>query len=156
MDPLYAIVAYDKNRLIGKDGGLPWHYPEDLKYFKKVTMGHAIIHGRKSYEDFGKPLPGRRNIIVTRQQGYQAEGCEVAHDLKQAIILARESDKTPFILGGAQIYAEAMPQVTRLYITEIDADHRGDTYFPPFNHNEFTQEPPRMSGPLTFRIFNRR
>ncbi|MDA3960564.1 MAG: dihydrofolate reductase, partial [Planctomycetota bacterium] len=114
-----------------------------------------IIHGRKSYEDFGKPLPKRRNIIVTRQSDYQAEGCEVVHDLDAAITLARSSDPEPFILGGAEIYRLALPQVTRLYLTEIDAEHMGDTYFPAVTESEWTETDRRTDGILTFRTLER-
>ncbi|NET72900.1 MAG: dihydrofolate reductase [Sphaerospermopsis sp. SIO1G2] len=155
MKKLNAIVAYDRNRLIGADGGLPWRYPEDLKFFRQTTMGHAIIHGRKSYEDFGKPLPGRRNIIVTRQQDYQAPGCEVVHDLDEAIALAYESDDDPFILGGAEIYRLALPQCSRLFLTEIDAEHQGDTYFPAVDESCFKESERRPSGILTFRTLLR-
>ena len=155
MKPLNAIVAHDRNRLIGADGGLPWRYPEDLKFFKATTMGHAIIHGRKSYEDFGKPLPGRRNIIVTRQEGYQAAGCEVVHDIDAAIALAYESDAEPFILGGAEIYRVTMPLWTRLFVTEIDADHQGDTYFPEISNEPFIERESRRSDILNFRTLVR-
>lgn len=153
--PLAAMVAYDRNRLIGREGGLPWHYPADLRHFKRTTMGHAIIHGRRSYEDFGKPLPGRRNIIVTRQQDYQAPGCEVAHDLDQAIALARTTDAMPFILGGAAIYQLALPQVTALFLTEIDATHDGDTHFPAIDESNWQEVERREEAPLTFRTLQR-
>lgn len=152
---LAAIVAYDRNRLIGAGGHLPWRHPEDLRHFKRITLGHAVIHGRKSYEDFKKPLPGRRNIIVTRQPGYTAEGCEVANDLPGAIALARQTDACPFILGGAEIYRLALPLVTLLYLTEIDAEHQGDTWFPPVDETPFTEIERRVSGPLTFRTLRR-
>lgn len=154
--PLALMVAYDRNRLIGSDGGLPWRYPEDLKHFKRTTMGHAIIHGRKSYEDFGKPLPGRRNIVVTRQAGYQAPGCEVVGDLATAITAARETDELPFILGGAEIYRQALPLVTVMYLTEIDAEHEGDTYFPAVDESDWVETARREEGVLTFRTLERR
>ena len=155
MQPLNLMVAYDRNRLIGAAGGLPWRYPEDLKHFKATTMGHAIIHGRRSFEDFGKPLPGRRNIIVTRQSDYQAEGCEVVNDLTAAIALARDTDPEPFVLGGAEIYRQAMPLVTRMYLTEIDAAHEGDTWFPEVDESEWAETERRVSGVLTFRTLER-
>ena len=155
--PLGLVVAYSKdNRAIGRAGGLPWHHPEDLKHFKKVTMGHAIVHGRKSYESFGRPLPGRRNIIVTRQAGYQAPGCEVVGDVASAIRLARESDECPWICGGEQIYREALPLVTICELTEIDesvAD--ADTFFPEIDEKLFHETASRHSGPLHFRRLER-
>ena len=156
MEPLYLIVAYDRNRLIGKDGGLPWRYPEDLKYFKHTTMGHPIIHGRKSYEDVGKPLPGRPNIILTRQLGYEAAGCAIAHNLDQALRLAQQYEAVPFILGGAVRFREALPRITRLYVTEIDAEHEGDTYFPEIDESAYTEIRRRSEGLLTFRVLDRR
>ena len=109
------------------------------------------LFGRKSYEDFGKPLPERRNIIVTRQEGYQAAGCEVVHDIDAAIALAYESDAEPFILGGAEIYRVTMPLWTRLFVTEIDADHQGDTYFPVISNEPFIERESRRSDILNFR-----
>jgi len=156
MPPLNLMVAYDRNRIIGTDGGLPWHYPEDLKHFKRTTMGHAIIHGRRSYEDFGRPLPGRRNIILTRRSDYAAEGCEVAHDLDAAIALARETDPEPFVLGGADVYRQALPQVTRMYLTEIDAEHPGDTRFPVIDESRWNEVERVVSGVLTFRTLERK
>lgn len=156
MQPLNLMVAYDRQRLIGAAGGLPWRYPEDLKHFKRTTMGHAIIHGRKSYEDVGKPLPGRRNLVVTRQPDYHAPGCEVFHALEQAIAAARETDPEPFVLGGAEIYRLALPQVTRMYLTEIDAEHEGDTYFPEIDESDWVEVERRQDGVLTFRTLERR
>lgn len=155
MPHLNLMVAYDRNQIIGSEGSLPWHYPEDLKHFKRTTMGHAIIHGRKSYEDFGKPLPGRRNIIVTRQADYVAEGCEVVNSLEAAITLARESDPEPFVLGGAEIYRQALPLVTRMYLTEIDAEHAGDTRFPDFDRSQWRETERREDGLLTFLTLER-
>lgn len=153
--PLNLMIAYDRQRVIGRDGGLPWHHPADLAHFKRTTMGHAIIHGRRSYEDFGRPLPGRRNIVVTRQTGYRAPGCEVAHGLDDAIAMARTSDAEPFILGGAAIYRLALPLVTRMYLTEIDAEHDGDTFFPPVDESEWVEVERRVDGVLTFRTLER-
>lgn len=155
MLPLNLMVAYDRNRIIGADGSLPWHYPQDLKHFKRTTMGHAIIHGRKSFEDFGKPLPGRRNIILTRRPGYQASGCEVVSDLASAIALARETDPEPFILGGAEVYRQALPHITRMYLTEIDASHSGDTKFPEFDEAQWQETQREEDGILVFRTLER-
>lgn len=157
LPPLGLVVAYSQhNRAIGKEGNLPWHYPEDLKHFKQVTLGHAIIHGRKSYESFGKPLPGRRNIIVTRQSNYEAPGCEVVHDLRTAIALARESDKCPWICGGESIYHESLPLVTICELTEIDEQvDQADTFFPEIDEKLFREVSSRVSGSLNFRRLER-
>lgn len=128
--PLGIIVAYAAGRVIGKDGTLPWREPEDLKHFRRVTMGHAIVMGRVCYDSIGRALPGRRNLIVTRNRDFQAPGCEVHHDFDSAIAAARASDACPFVIGGAQIYALTLPAATRLEITEIDLEVAGDTWFP--------------------------
>jgi dihydrofolate reductase len=127
-----AIAAMSINRVIGLNNKLPWHIPEDLKFFKQITFGHSIIMGRKTFESFGKALPGRENIILTRQQNYQPEGCFVFHELKEALSFCRE--KFPreeiFIGGGAEIYRQALPLVERIYLTVIDLRIDGDTFFP--------------------------
>ena len=128
--PLALIVAVARNGVIGKDGTLPWHVSEDLKHFKKTTSGHVIIMGRKTHDSIGRPLPKRRNIVVTGQPGARFPGCEAAHSLTEAIALARTSDECPFIIGGASLYEEALPLATELHLTTIDEDVEGDTYFP--------------------------
>lgn len=155
MQPLSAIVAYDRNRVIGAAGDLPWHHPADLKHFKQTTLGHAVIHGRKSYEALGKPLPKRVNIVITRQAGYSAPGCEVVADVPSAIEAARKHDPEPFILGGGEIYRLAMPWTTRLYLTEIDEAHDGDTTFPEIDEAEWRETERRVDGVLTFRTLER-
>jgi dihydrofolate reductase len=120
------IVAVARNGVIGKDGGLPWHVSEDLKHFKKTTHGHAVIMGRKTHDSIGRPLPKRRNIVVTRQTGTLFPGCEAAHSLDEAIALARTTDECPFIIGGASLYEEALPLATELHLTTIDEDVDGD------------------------------
>ncbi len=122
------IVAMAKNRVIGHDNRMPWHLPAELAHFKRITMGHPIIMGRKTHESIGKPLAGRRNIVVTRNAAFGADGIEVAHSLADALKLCHDADA--FVIGGATIYAEALPFVDRLYITEIDAEPIGDTRFP--------------------------
>lgn len=156
--PLGLIVAYSlPQRAIGRAGDLPWHEPEDLRHFKTMTMGHAIIHGRRSYESFGKPLPGRRNIIVTRNRDFNAPGCEVVHDLDQAIALARSEDPCPWICGGEAIYRAALPLVTICELTEIDCSvDDADTFFPDIDEDAFVETAQRRSGHLTFRRLQRR
>ena len=125
-----AIVAMANNRVIGKDNEIPWYLPADLKYFKKITLGHHIIMGRKCYESIGRPLPKRTNVIITRNLFYMSSGSLVVHSLEEALQLARENEETEaFIIGGAQIYDLAMPLVSRLYLTEVDLEADGDVLF---------------------------
>ena len=128
MKPLALIVGLARNRGIGLRGALPWHVPEDLKRFKALTMGHAIIMGRKTHESIGRVLPGRQNIVITRGAvGFS--GCQTVASLERALELTTQ-DELPFIIGGAQLYAEALPQVTHLFLTQIDRDVEADTFFP--------------------------
>lgn len=129
MRALALIVALAKNRGIGLRGALPWHVPEDLKRFKALTMGHAILMGRKTHESIGRPLPGRRNVVISRT-ATALTGCEVAPSLERALELVAD-DALPFIIGGAQLYAEALPKVTHLFLTELDQVVEADTFFPP-------------------------
>lgn len=123
------IVAVARNGVIGKKGsGLLWRLPADLKHFKEITMGHAIITGRKTHESIGKALPERKNIVVTRQKNYNAPGCTIVKSLKEALAQA-EGDEV-FIIGGGEIYAQALPLADKLYITRIDENFDGDIYFP--------------------------
>jgi dihydrofolate reductase len=126
---LSAIVAMASNRCIGKDNTLPWRLPADLKRFKQLTLGHTLVMGRKTYESIGRPLPGRTTLVVTRQRGYAPEGVRVAHSLEQALELARGDDEV-FIAGGADLYRQALGQVRRLYLTRIEREYAGDTFFP--------------------------
>jgi dihydrofolate reductase len=139
MDKLALVVAVAKNGVIGKDGKLPWRYPEDLKHFKRLTVGHAVIMGRKTFDEVGKPLPDRRNIVVTRNTARTFPGCEVVKTVEEAIALARTTDDEPRIIGGAGIFAHAMPMVTRIYLTEILRDYEGDTWFPEWDRSQFRE-----------------
>ncbi|MGG0791294.1 dihydrofolate reductase [Peribacillus simplex] len=131
------IVAMDQNRVIGKNNELPWHLPADLQYFKKVTMGHPIIMGRKTFESIGRVLPGRENVIVTRNQDFKAEGCVVLHDIEQIKTFADSRDEEVFVIGGAEIFKEILPVTDRLYITEIHETFEGDTFFPMIDENQW-------------------
>ena len=134
-----VLVAMDKNRLIGKDNDLPWRLPADLAYFKKITMGHSIVMGRKTYESIGRPLPGRENIIVTRNKDYVAPGCKVINTTEEIIQLeAVQEHKELFVIGGAEIFTEVLPFANKLYITMIDEIFDGDTYFPEVEKAEWT------------------
>ena len=125
------MVARSDNRVIGKDNDLVWHMPADLKYFKQTTMGHYAIMGRKTYESVDKPLPGRTNVIITRQPDYHRENCLVVHSVEEAFALGEENGQEEvFILGGSQIYELTMRLADRIYLTEIKAEFEGDSYFP--------------------------
>jgi dihydrofolate reductase len=125
---LAAIVAMASNRCIGKDNTLPWRLPADLKRFKQLTMGHTLVMGRKTYESIGRPLPGRTMVVLTRQRDYAPEGVQVAHSLEQALELARGDEV--FIAGGADLYQQTLERIRRLYLTRIERDYEGDTFFP--------------------------
>jgi len=139
LQPLALVVAMGPGRVIGRDGGLPWHFSEDLKHFRTVTTGHAIIMGRKTWDSIGRPLPGRRNIVVTRQRELEIDGCEVVHSLEAAIALAREEDPEPRVIGGSTLYELALPLATRLYLTEVGKAVEGDTFFPHFDPEDWTE-----------------
>uniref|UniRef100_E6QX68 dihydrofolate reductase n=1 Tax=mine drainage metagenome TaxID=410659 RepID=E6QX68_9ZZZZ len=127
---LSLIAAVAQNGVIGIRNTLPWRLPEDLRYFKQLTLGHPIIMGRKTYESLGRPLPNRTNIILTRDMLFQTENCLIAHDIPEAISLCAEEDEI-FVIGGAQIYQQAMSYAQRLYLTEVKLDiAEGDAWFP--------------------------
>ncbi|WJE54767.1 dihydrofolate reductase [Bacillus cereus] len=132
------MVAMDENKVIGKDNKLPWHLPSELQYVKKTTMGHPLIMGRKNYEAIGRPLPGRRNIIVTRNMNYHVEGCEIAQSVEEVFELCKNEEEI-FIFGGAQIYELFLPYVNKLYITKIHHSFEGDTFFPEMNMKEWKE-----------------
>jgi dihydrofolate reductase len=125
-----------RNRVIGRDNRLPWHLPADLQHFKRLTLGKPILMGRKTWESLPGVLPGRRHIVVTRQADYVAEGAETAPDLLSAIALAGDADEI-MVVGGATLYAEALPIADRLYMTLVDADIEGDTCFPEFASDDW-------------------
>jgi dihydrofolate reductase len=128
---LSAIVAMASNRVIGAGNQLPWRLSADLARFKKLTMGHTLVMGRKTYESIGRPLPGRTFIVVTRQKDYAPQGVTVAHSVDEALSLARaRGDDEVFIAGGADLYAQTMDRWNRLYLTRIAREFPGDTYFP--------------------------
>ncbi len=134
-----AIVSIGKNMVIGRSDKLMWPIPEDLKRFRQLTMGHPVIMGRKTFESIlsslGKPLPGRTNIVITRDETYAPQGALVTHSLEEALEKAKEIDKEEiFIGGGAQIYEQSLPHLDRLYLTLIDDEKEGDAYFPPYEH----------------------
>ena len=131
MTILSMIVAHADNRIIGKDNDMPWHLPADLAYFKKTTLGKPVVMGRKTYESIGRPLPGRQNIVISRDASYQAEGIETATSVEQALALAGDVEEV-MVIGGGAIYAHCLPAAQRLYITHIEAKIDGDTQFPAY------------------------
>lgn|SRR5690554_2789623 len=142
---LALIVAAATNNVIGLNNQLPWHLPQDLKYFKAKTLGKPIVMGRKTYESIGRPLPGRTNIVITRQLGWRADpDVLIAHNIDQALELARdlvgaESDAEVMVIGGAEIYRNCLPQADRVYLTRVEKDVEGDAYFPSLPEGEWQQ-----------------
>lgn len=132
------IAAMGKNRVIGKDNSLPWKLPEDMKRFKKLTLGKPVIMGRKTFESIGKPLPDRKNIILTKDKNYRAEGCIIAHSADNALKAAK-TGKEIMIAGGEQIFREFLPKASRMYLTFIDKDFEGDAHFPKYNQAEWKE-----------------
>ena len=120
------IVAASRNGVIGANNKLPWHLPSDLRRFKQLTMGHPILMGRKTFESIGKPLPGRTNIVITRQKGFQCCGATVVHSLEEGLLIC-ENKQESFVIGGAEIFQQALPFADRIYLTRIEKDFEGDT-----------------------------
>ncbi len=133
---LSIIVAVAQNGTIGDKNTLLWHIKEDMQFFRRTTQGHPVIMGRKTYESLGRPLPNRTNVVISRQ-ALQIEGCTVVHSLEEAIALFSPNEEL-FIIGGGQIYAEALPLADRLYLTVVEQDYAGDTVFPTWNREEWT------------------
>jgi dihydrofolate reductase len=136
---LSLIVAVAENGAIGKNNDLLWHISADLKHFKALTTGHCIIMGRKTYESFPKrPLPNRRNIVITNNMDYCEEGCEVVHSVEEAIALCKD-DEQSFVIGGATVYTQFLPLVNKLYLTKVFATFEADTFFPEIDLSQFEQ-----------------
>lgn len=135
---VYLVAAVAANGVIGRDGQLPWHLPEDLKHFKKLTLGHPIIMGRRTWESLRKALPGRENIVVTRQAGYDAPGASVASSLESALALCA-GEPVAFVIGGTTLFEESLPIAAGLVMTEIDRDYEGDTYFPDYDRSRWRE-----------------
>ena len=134
---LSIVVAMSKGRVIGREGQLPWRLSADLQRFKRLTMGHPIVMGRKTFESIGRPLPGRQSIVITRQPEFHAEGIQVAKDLQGALQIAGKASNEVFVIGGAQIYALALPSADRLYITLVEANIPGDSFFPEWDSQQW-------------------
>lgn len=138
MAEIIIIVAIAKNRVIGRNGQLPWHLPSDLQHFKKTTMGCPLIMGRKTFDSIGKPLPGRDNIVLTRDKDLQIPGCVVMHSVQDAIEHCRDQEKA-FIIGGGDIFRLALPFTDSLIVTALERDVEGDVYFDPIDPDQFKE-----------------
>jgi dihydrofolate reductase len=135
------IAAVAENGVIGRDNDLPWKIRDDMKFFVKTTKGHPVIMGRLNFVAMGRALPGRRNIVVSRDVGFQAEGCESATSVSQALQMAAEEEREEaFVIGGAQIYQQALPYAHRLYLTRVLAEVEGDVFFPPVSLEGWSRE----------------
>lgn len=163
MTTLSMIVAHASNRIIGKDNDMPWHLPADLAYFKQTTLGKPIIMGRKTYDSIGRPLPGRKNIVISRDTALTIEGVEVVQSVEQALALVQDVEEI-MVIGGGAIYAHCMPKADRLYITHIDADIDGDTQFPDYDlthdwqqlSTELRTADERNAYDLRFNVYQRK
>ena len=155
MKNISIIVAMDRKNLIGKDGKMPWHIPEELEYFKKITMGYKIIMGRKTFESIGKVLPGRENIILTRNSDFHHDNVKVFNELND-LLEYLDNQEEVFIIGGAEIYKLFLPYATKLYITRIECEYEGDTYFPKIDYKgwiEIEKSEIQFSGDLQYQHF---
>jgi dihydrofolate reductase len=144
------IAAVSRNHAIGRKNRMPWRLPEDLKRFRRLTLGHAVVMGRRTFDSIGKPLPGRDNIVVTRSREWSHPGCRAANSMEAA--LASTSQEV-FVIGGAEIYLLALPRAARLYLTEIERDFDGDAFFPEFDRSrwrEVSRESRVLGGPEGF------
>jgi dihydrofolate reductase len=165
---LSIIVAAARNGVIGRNNALPWHLPEDLRYFKRVTMGKPVVMGRKTFEAIRRPLPGRTNIVISRQPGYRAEGLRVVASLEQALALAADiavidGAEELMVIGGAEIYRAALPLAQRIYLTEVDAEVEGDAFLPLIDWSEWREISRQAFGaddghpyPYSFVVYERR
>ncbi|UCD25789.1 MAG: dihydrofolate reductase [Gemmatimonadota bacterium] len=156
------IAAVAENRVIGAGNGLPWRLPEDMRHFKRLTTGHTVVMGRKTFETLPKPLPNRRNVVVTRDLSYRAAGAEVVHSLSEALNLVSEEDDV-FIAGGGEIYRMALPVADRLYLTVVHTEAVGDTLFPEFPDEDWeliedirNHPDEQHAFPYSFRQYRRR
>jgi dihydrofolate reductase len=156
LEPLVLVCAMAKNRVIGRNNAIPWDLPEDRKHFVQVTRGHAIIMGRATWDSLARPLPNRRNIVVSRQQNLVLQGAELANSLEQAIQLARQNDAQPRVIGGGQLYAEALPLATRIYLTVLDEEVQGDSWFPELNPADWQCSEERQSERAVYKTLDRR
>ncbi|HEX3693950.1 MAG TPA: dihydrofolate reductase [Polyangia bacterium] len=153
--PLTLIAAISRNGVIGRGGKVPWDLPEDRAHFRRTTVGHAVIMGRRTWDETGRALDRRRNIVVSRDGAVSGSGREVVPSLDEAIALARTSDPDPFVIGGAQIFRLALPLATRLILTEVAFDSDGDTFFPPFDANQWRAVDRRVGDRAAYVTYER-
>jgi dihydrofolate reductase len=149
---LTLVAAYAENRVIGDHGRIPWHLPEDFAHFKATTMGGVLVMGRATYESIGRPLPGRTTIVVTRNPAWSADGVLVAHSLEEALALAAEQPGETFVVGGTQVYEQALPLATHQVLTEVHRTVDGDAFYPEFAPDEWV-ETRREPGPDFDRVW---
>ena len=149
-------AAVAANGVIGRDGGLPWHLPEDLARFKRLTLGHVLVMGRRTYESIGRPLPGRTTIVLTRQPQWAAGGVEVAATLDEALDRAASIDDQVFVVGGTEVFAEALPIADRMALTLVHHDADGDTYFPAVDWAQWREVHREPHDGFTFVDYERR
>jgi dihydrofolate reductase len=148
---IILIAAVGANGVIGRDNDLPWRIREDLQHFKQLTLGHTLVMGRKTYDSIGRPLPGRRTVVVTRQPDWEAEGVEVVHDVETAL----KQDGDIYVAGGGEIYRQALPYADRLELTEVDQSPDGDVTFPAFDHSEWSETARTPNPGFTFVTYDR-
>ncbi|MFN0299352.1 MAG: dihydrofolate reductase [Burkholderiales bacterium] len=138
--PVIALIAaLARNRAIGLDNRMPWHLPDDLRRFRQLTTGHRVIMGRKTFDSIGRPLPGRTNIIISRSNTFNAPGCTVVHSVDEALAGDDPTGTISFVIGGAEIYRQALSRASRMFLTEIDAEFEGDTFFPPIDKQHWNE-----------------
>lgn len=149
------VAAVGRNGVIGVDGGLPWHIPEDMARFKTITMGGVLVMGRATYESIGRPLPGRDTIVLTRRPGWSAQGVEVAASLEAAIEAAGGRGRDVFVAGGAEVYRAALDVADRIELTEVDAEPEGDTYFPEVKWEQWVETAREPGDGVSFVTYER-
>ncbi|MGH3649962.1 MAG: dihydrofolate reductase [Acidimicrobiia bacterium] len=152
---IVIVAAVGRNGVIGADGGLPWRIPEDLARFKQLTMGHALVMGRATFESIGRPLPGRTNIVLTRRPGWSHDGVVAAGSLDDALAIAASSGGDVFVAGGAEVYGQAMSMADRLELTEVDAEPDGDTWFPPVDWSQWEETSRQRHPGFSFVTYDR-
>ncbi len=156
--PIILLVAMAENRVIGKNNTIPWHIPEEVAHFKRTTMGHALVMGRKTYDSIGRPLPGRSNIVISSQPDLKIEGCIMAKSLQEALNIAKDRHEKIFVIGGGEIFKQSMVLADSIYLSIIHREIPGDVFFPDFSESEFVKtfsEDVDASEHYTFEIYER-
>lgn len=154
--PLTLIAAVARNGVMGRGGKLPWDLPEDRAHFHATTRGHAVIMGRRTWDETGRPLEGRRNIVISRSGQVSGAGREVVATLEEALALARTTDPDPFVIGGAEIFRLALPLATRMILTEVEGNPEGDTFFPAFDRGAWLVRERRPGDRASYVTYERR